>query len=263
MALREMVRIDEDRCDGCGLCIDACAEGAIQLIDGKAKLVSETYCDGLGACLGHCPQDAITVEKVEAAAFDEKAVEKHLSRLQRTQQPTPVTLSAPAPVMHSHGGGCPGSRTMQFDRGQDAPVSSGTQPSQLRQWPIQLHLVSPVAPYFHGADVVLAADCVAYALGDFHSKYLKGKSLAVCCPKLDVEQEIYEDKLVAMIDQAKIDTLQVMIMEVPCCRGLVSLAQRAAARASRKVPLKVTLVGIQGDVLDEQWLRDEPNARSA
>jgi NAD-dependent dihydropyrimidine dehydrogenase PreA subunit len=261
MALRELVRIDEDRCDGCGLCVPACAEGAIQIIDGKARLVSEIYCDGLGACLGHCPQEAITVDKVEARAFDERAVQQHLAALKPT-----AAQSAPAPEPPprgheerpmAHGGGCPGSRMMQFDApgAAAAPVDdTAPRPSQLRQWPVQLHLVSPMAPYFQGADVLLTADCVPFAMADFHRTYLRGKALAVACPKLDGDQEVYFDKVVAMIEQARINSLHVVIMQVPCCGGLLRLAQDAVARATRKVPIKCTVVGVQGEVLDESWV---------
>ncbi|MBI5209974.1 MAG: 4Fe-4S binding protein [Elusimicrobia bacterium] len=245
---RKIVLFDEDKCDGCGLCVNACAEGAIKVVDGKARLVKELYCDGLGACLDVCPQDAIIIEEREAPAFDPKAVEKHLKKLGRP-------LPAPG-AGHGHDGGhggCPGSRMMDF--GAPAAASAGGDvSSQLAQWPVQLHLVSPAAPYFQGADVVLAADCVAYALGDFHSKHLKGKKLAIACPKLDDGQEGYLEKLVSLIDDARINTLTVMIMQVPCCRGLLGLAERALEAAKRKVPLKAVVVGIQGGVLSEEWV---------
>ncbi len=243
MAVRDIVRIDEAKCDGCGLCVPACAEGAIALVDGKARLVSESYCDGLGACLGRCPQGAITVERVEAAAFDETAVARHLGEAKR-----PGRASA-EPAFHA----CPGSRVVAFsspgdeetDRGGASPSPA---PSALRQWPVQLHLVPPTAPYFRGADVLLAADCVAYAAGDFHRGWLSGRALAIACPKLDSHQEVYLDKLVALVDDAAIASLTVMVMEVPCCGGLVRLAQAALARAERAVPLHVAVVGIEGEV---------------
>ncbi len=152
--------------------------------------------------------------------------------------------------------GCPGSQTMNF---QDNTPAADTEPegaiaSQLRQWPIQLHLISPVAPYYQGADVVLAADCVAYALGDFHREYLKGKSLAIACPKLDSEQDIYRQKVKAWFEEAQINTLTVMIMQVPCCMGLLNLVQQAAAEAGRKVPVKSLVVGLRGEILEEEWL---------
>ncbi|MFA6317393.1 MAG: 4Fe-4S binding protein [Elusimicrobiota bacterium] len=249
---RKIVRFDNDKCDGCGLCVNACAEGAIQVVAGKARLVKELYCDGLGACLDVCPKDAIIIEEREAPAFDPKAVEKHLDKIG-----LPHGGQAPKTIAgHGHGdhGGCPGSRMMDFGAGPGASAS-GDVSSQLSQWPVQMHLVSPAAPYFQGADVVLAADCMAYALGDFHAKHLKGRKLAIACPKLDDGQESYLEKLVALIDEAKINTLTVMIMQVPCCRGLMGLAQQALDKAERKIPLKAVIVGIQGGVLSEEWVK--------
>jgi ferredoxin len=216
MVKRKIIRIDENKCNGCGLCIPNCPEGALQIIDDKARLISDLFCDGLGACIGHCPQDAIIIEEREAEPFDDKV--------------------------------CPGARMMEFgvEEKEKEQDQGGERPSQLRQWPIQLHLVPPAAPYFLGRDVLLAADCVAYALGDFHKDYLKGKSLAIACPKLDEGQDIYIEKITALIDQANIKSLTVMIMEVPCCSGLLRLAQQAADKASRKIPIKEIIVGIQG-----------------
>lgn len=237
MTKRKIVKIDETLCNGCGECIPSCHEGAIQLVDGKARLVSDVYCDGLGACLGHCPQDAIVIEEREAAEFDQVKVKNHLAKEEGSNC------------------SCPGAAMQDFSE-RDQPVGdlAGSRPSQLRQWPIQLHLVPPNAPYFRGKDVVLAADCVAYAQGDFHRDYLREKSLAIACPKLDNNQEIYLEKLIQMIDQAKINTLTVMIMEVPCCGGLLQLARTALAQAERKVPLKVIVVGLQGNILKEEWV---------
>ncbi len=264
MALRPMVLIDEELCNGCGDCVPSCAEGAIQIIDGKAKLVADNLCDGLGACLGDCPEGAISVVDREAVEFDEAAVEDHLQDLKK-EESLKHAAAAPAATPHGHSDGeapcgCPGSLMQMFDEPSDAapaavgPGDGASAPSALRQWPIQLHLVSPMAPYFEGADVLLAADCCAFSMGDFHTNHLQGKSLAVACPKLDQGQDVYLQKLVAMIDQAKINTLTVMIMEVPCCAGLVQLATQAASSAGRKVPLKKLTVGLKGDVLGEEWL---------
>lgn len=254
MAVRDVVEINEDLCDGCGDCVTACAEGAIAIIDGKARLVSDIYCDGLGACLGHCPQGAITVTRREADDFDEAAVAERLESLGVS---TPSPSHRPQgvfPVMgQSHGGGCPGSRpAMRSVAPPEATGSAAPHPSQLRHWPVQLHLVPPTAPFFHGADVLLAADCVAFAVADFHQQHLAGRSLAIACPKLDSNQEIYLDKLVAMIDQSQIRSLQVMVMEVPCCGGLVRLAEEAARRASRKIPVEFLVVGTGGHILGSQ-----------
>lgn len=258
MGTRKIVRIDEEKCTGCGLCVPSCAEGAIQIIDGKARLVADNLCDGLGACLGDCPEDAITIEERDADEFDEAAVAKHM------QHAAAVKPKQPAAMAHGHGhgaggGGCPGSRVLSFGNSPAPSTDGGAAEgdpiaSELRQWPIQMHLVSPMAPYFQGADVLLAADCVAFSVGDFHRSYLRGKALAVACPKLDDGQDTYVKKLTAMIDEAKINTLTVMIMEVPCCTGLLALAKEAVARASRKVPVKKIVIGLRGEQLAEEWV---------
>jgi NAD-dependent dihydropyrimidine dehydrogenase PreA subunit len=250
-----MIRIDEDLCDGCGECVPSCEEGAIQIIDGKARLVSETYCDGLGACLGFCPRGALTLEEVDAAEFDPQAVERHLATLRAAPAcgaPAGLPLH-PSSVSPSGAAssGCPGSRTMTFEARAAPADENGTRPSRLGQWPIQLHLVPPNAPYFQQADVLLAADCVAFAVGDFHRDWLAGRALAIACPKLDGGQEVYLQKLVAMIDQAHIRSLTALVMQVPCCSALVQLAQTAVARASRKIPVRVVVAGLQGEILHD------------
>ncbi|MFH1845692.1 MAG: 4Fe-4S binding protein [bacterium] len=265
--IRKMVKIDEDLCTGCGECVPSCAEGAIQIIDGKAKLLADNLCDGLGACLGDCPEGAITIEEREADEYDEAAVHEHLAKVDKLEEPpdvpAPIACSSVAGSPHSHapGGGCPGARMMQFDgpkaeakEGDSGAGSTGDQPTELRQWPIQLHLVPPSAPYYQNADLLLAADCTAFSVGNFHHDHLKGKAIAIACPKLDQGQEIYLQKLKAMIDEAHINTLTVMVMEVPCCAGLVRLAQEAANVAQRKVPVKKLVVGVRGEILAEEWL---------
>jgi NAD-dependent dihydropyrimidine dehydrogenase PreA subunit len=254
MGVREVIEIDEKLCDGCGDCVTACAEGAIAIIDGKARLISDVYCDGLGACLGHCPQGALKVIQREAVAFDEQAVEDHLARLSEktggTAKPPQLAVVSPQPMMG--GGGCPGSRAQMHQPAAPHPSSACEGPSsQLCHWPIQLHLVPPTAPFFQNQDVVLAADCVAFAVGDFHQRFLTGSSLAIACPKLDSNQEIYLQKLVAMIDEAEIRSLKVMVMEVPCCGGLVRLAEEALRRAKRDLPVECLVVGTQGHILGE------------
>ncbi len=254
MAVRQIIEIDEDLCDGCGDCVSACAEGAIKLIDGKAKLISDTYCDGLGACLGDCHVGAIKIIERDADGFDEEAVAVHLTKIGRDheQVSVPRPLNIVNPISTGGGGGCPGSRAQTL---QPAPVTGkGEVPpaaSQLAHWPIQLHLVPPTAPFFQGADVLLAADCVPFAVGDFHQRYLAGHSLAIACPKLDHNQEIYLDKLVAMIETAQIASMHVMVMEVPCCSGLVRLVDEARKRATRQVPIKCTVIGTDGAVRHE------------
>ncbi len=243
---RTIIRIDEALCNGCGECITGCHEGALQLINGKARLISEQYCDGLGACIGECPVGAITLEEREAEAFDEEAVNERQQAAK--QEPLPC--------------GCPGSMMRDF-RGVDAPaaghmfspvVPAAPQASELRQFPVQLHLLNPGAPFLQGANLLLAADCTAFACGDFHNRLLKGKALAIACPKLDNDTTSYVDRLAAMIDQSGIDTLTVAVMEVPCCGGLVRIAQTAREKASRKVPMKVVTLSVRGGVIGEEWV---------
>ena len=270
---RQIIRIDEDKCDGCGICCNGCPEGALQLIDGKARLVSEITCDGLGACVGECPTGAITVERREAAAYDERTtldgilpkgastLRAHLKHLFEHGQTTYLAqaldhlkaLGQPVPeyrekVVHQ---GCPGSAPRSLVRIPGAAVAKGGLVSQLGQWPVQLHLISPMNPDFRGADLLLAADCVAFAMPDFNQRWLPGKKLAIACPKLDQGMEIYRDKLTALVDEAEVSTISVMIMEVPCCGGLLRLAQDAVSRATRKVPVKAIIVGIDGEIRRE------------
>ena len=246
MSVRNIVRIDEDKCTGCGLCVPSCAEGAIEIVDGKARLIAENLCDGLGACLGDCPEGALIVEEREADAFDEAEVER---LLKAQKDAAPAAQPSPAPEAC----GCPGAAMKQFAPQPDAGNSTEEGParSRLGQWPIQLHLVPPTAPYFQGADLLLAADCVAYSVGGFHRRFLGGRRLAIACPKLDQGQEIYLDKLVTLIDDAQIASLTVMVMEVPCCSGLLRLAREAVAKAQRELPIKMIRVGVQGDILAE------------
>jgi ferredoxin len=244
MAVRNIVKIDEARCNGCGLCATACAEGAIKMVDGKARLVSETYCDGLGACLSHCPQDAITIEKRDAAEFDEKATHEYLESEKK---------KAAVPQHAAHAGGCPGMamRTMK-PAVPAAATSGGKASSQLGQWPVQLALVSPGAPYFQNADVILAADCVAFAMGDFHNSLLKGHSLAIACPKLD-DVEPYVAKLAAILANSR--SLKVVHMEVPCCFGLVRLAQAAVAQCGKAMDFQAIKIGLDGSIIGIETLR--------
>jgi Pyruvate/2-oxoacid:ferredoxin oxidoreductase delta subunit len=246
MGQREVIRIDETLCNGCGDCVMACAEGAIAIVDGKARLVSDTYCDGLGACLGKCPQGAISIARREAAAFDAAAVQVHLTREKARQQ----VERSPTP----HAGGCPGARLQVFAACPAPQTPAAAEGSQLRQWPMKLHLLPATAPFLHGSDLLLSADCVGFALGGFHSRLLHGRSLAIACPKLDSHQEVYLDKLIGMIDEGRIRSLTVAVMEVPCCGGLVRLAQQAVARANRTLPLRRWVVSVRGEILLEQEL---------
>jgi len=231
---RTIVKIDESLCNGCGACVKGCHEGALQMIDGKARIVDDMYCDGLGACIGDCPVGAITLEEREAEAFNEQAVMARAFSLQ--EKPC----------------GCPGAKEMSFKVEQsDTNVSVL---SQLRQWPIQLHLLNPGAPFLKSANMVLAADCAAFSFGDFHRRFLKNNSIAIACPKLDNSKDVYIEKLTAMIDYSAINTLTVIMMEVPCCGGLLHLAQQAQANAKRKIPIKKVIIGIQGDIQGEEWV---------
>ncbi|MGE5654171.1 MAG: ATP-binding protein, partial [Bacillota bacterium] len=225
---RPMVKIDENKCNGCGLCIPNCAEGAIQIIDGKARLVADNLCDGLGACLGHCPMNAITVEEREADAFDEAAVHARL-----TGHAEPPEASA-LPASHHAMGGCPGSRMLHFNRSAEVasgPTSSMQEAhSELTQWPVQLALVPAGAPYFRNADLLVAADCVAYAYANFHQKLLRGKALVIACPKLD-DGEAYVEKMADIIRQNDLKSITVAHMEVPCCSGLSRIVKIARTMA--------------------------------
>jgi Fe-S-cluster-containing hydrogenase component 2 len=242
MAVRNIVRIDEDKCTGCGLCATACAEGAIQIVDGKARLVSDSYCDGLGACLGHCPEGAITIEPREAAEFDERAVKRHLAQPQnRNKQP----LFA-----------CPGMASHQFQRDQAPGSDAAAQdiPSQLTHWPVQLTLVSPTAPQFADADLLLAADCVPFAVGDFHRRFLKDHSLIIGCPKLD-ETQLYIEKLAQILRSNNLRSLMVVHMEVPCCSGLTHIAREAIARSGKALSFLDITVSLRGSMIRSEVVK--------
>ena len=258
MAIREMVKIDEEKCDGCGLCVPSCAEGAIQIIDGKARLVADNLCDGLGACLGDCTQGAITIEKREADEFDEEAVSERLQEIGREPQhhahavpahgggcPSAQVQSFAAP---SPAGGCPSARLMDFATEPAAETSeAGQRPSELRQWPVQMHLVPPTAPFLQNAEVLLAADCVPFAYADFHKDMLKDKALLIGCPKLD-DGQAYLQKLTQMLQHGSIKKLSVAVMEVPCCSGLVAISRQAVAASGKDIPLEIITVGIKGEI---------------
>jgi NAD-dependent dihydropyrimidine dehydrogenase PreA subunit len=269
---RKIVRIDEEKCDGCGDCVPACAEGAIALVGGKARLSSDVLCDGLGACLGECPRGAITIEERDAAAFDEEAVKAHLLSFgvrvpaEHAAPPAPaasqrprlsiVSDGGPAHSHHSHGG-CPGSRPMAI-----RPVSplaaraageegggEGRAPreSRLAQWPVQLHLVPVSAPWLRNADLLVAADCVPFAYAGFHEGLLAGRALVVGCPKLD-DIGAYVEKLGRMVASNDLRSVTVARMEVPCCGGISMAAQRALAASGKSVPFRDVVVGVDGTI---------------
>jgi len=249
--LRNIVNIDEEKCDGCGLCATACAEGAIQIINGKAKLVSETYCDGLGACLGECPQGAITIEEREAAVYDEEMVKRHLSQLNKAneqpgQDPKPAKDELPC--------GCPGSASRMIDRQAASEAKArhsweGAIESELVNWPVQLKLVPLQAPYFQGAHLMIAADCVPFAYADFHRRLLSGRTLIIGCPKLD-DAQFYLGKLTEIFRRNDIQSIEVVFMEVPCCFGLVRLVKMAMDASGKDIPVAFTKVSVHGEILE-------------
>ncbi|MFC1874543.1 ATP-binding protein [Chloroflexota bacterium] len=235
-AIRKIVKIDEEKCNGCGACIPACAEGALQIVDGKAKLIDEKYCDGIGACLGECPQGAITIEEKVADEFNEQAVKLHLERGEHTIQELPC--------------GCPSVTVTQFERNDTeylASIKVKNQQSMLSHWPIQLKLVPPGAPFLQGADVVLAADCAPFTYASFHQDFLKNHSLLVACPKLD-DSQAHLMKLTDILGHSSVKSLTVVIMEVPCCSGLVLMAKQAIQLSGKDIPLKEVTIGIKGNL---------------
>lgn len=312
---REIIQIDEDKCTGCGECIPNCHEGALQMIDGKARLISDLMCDGLGACIGHCPEDAIEIIKREAQPYNEIAVIKemvtkgrntviaHLTHLKdhkefgfykqgiKWMQENSAKInfdvddvvsivhngtkeedssacacgndenhhqedSKPHNHEHVHGdGGCLGTLSQSIDKSQDINTENMQDiASQLTHWPVQMHLINPAASHFQNSDLVLAADCVAFSMGDFHQKHLKGKTLTIACPKLDSNKDVYVQKLISLINDAKVNTITVMKMTVPCCGGILQMAQIASQQASRKVPIKSITVDINGKIQHEDWV---------
>lgn len=253
---RNIIKINEELCNGCGLCAKGCHEGALQIIDGKARLISELYCDGLGACIGDCPMNAISVEEKEVEAYDEIAV------IKRIIPKGDKVLEAHLQHLKNHGEMNLLQQGIQYLKDNDIPVPALTQPqpqnvipvSQLSafkpmsvsiNWPVQLHLINPQSGVFNNADLLLVADCVAYANPKLYSELLVGKKLAIACPKLDVNKESYVNKLIQMIDDSKIDSLTVAIMEVPCCGGLIRLVEMAMEKSQRKIPMNKIVVKIR------------------
>jgi Pyruvate/2-oxoacid:ferredoxin oxidoreductase delta subunit len=240
MATRKIVKIDDEKCTGCGLCIPNCAEGALQIIDGKVRLVSEKFCDGLGACLGHCPEDAITVIERETEDFDEKAVEVHLHKQTEAQHQPAFT-------------GYPSSRSMHFklNETESGKEVIGSLVSMLSHWPVQLKLVLINTPYFQNADLLVTADCVPFAYANFHQDFLKGKAVVVGCPKLE-DIQYYKEKLTEIFKTNSIKSVTVSYMEVPCCFGLVKATEDAIAASGKNIPLKKVKIGTQGYIKPEE-----------
>ena len=255
--LREIVTIDEELCDGCGQCVPSCEEGALRIVNGKARLVSDRLCDGLGACLGHCPQGAIRIEQRESDAFDEQAVAAHLG-----QTPAAPTPQPPA-------GGCPGSRLAQFKpEATPAGAESGKsgQPSALSHWPVQLRLLPPSAPLLRGARLLIAADCVPVAYADFHAELLRDRAVVIACPKLD-DPDGYVEKLAEMIRQNDLAELTVAHMEVPCCTGILAMVLEARRRAKSALAINDIVISVHGQVLARRQIpaesRDSCNTETA
>jgi len=239
--LRKIIEIDDNLCNGCGECITNCAEGALQIVDGKARMISEIYCDGLGACLGHCPQGALKITEREAEEFDEKAVELLVKEQVQKNE---------APQTPAHAG-CPGSKLHTFKSScQEAnrPVSHGRGTSALTHWPVQIRLVPPTAPFLKGAHLLVAADCTAYSYADFHGDLLEGKALMIGCPKFDDGQE-YVNKFAEIFKNAGIKKVTVVDMEVPCCSKLPLIVKKAMEIAGKEIPMEEVIIGIRGDVL--------------
>ena len=239
---RNIINIDEEKCDGCGACIPACAEGALKIVDGKAKLISETFCDGLGACLGECPWGAITIEEKVAEDFDEAAVKLHREKERLAEEQLPC--------------GCPSAAVTQFAQREESKAIAGAEPphtSRLGQWPIQLTLVPPTAPFLQGAKLVLAADCIPFAYADFHRDFLDGHSLLAACPKLD-DFPAHLEKLTEILRRSAIKSLTVVHMEVPCCSGLIHMARQTLKLSGRNIPLEEVTISIKGEILSRVTL---------
>ncbi len=279
MAKRQIIKINEEKCTGCGLCIPNCPEGALQIIDGKARLVCDLFCDGLGACIGECPEEAIEVEEREAEPYDERRVMEeniipkgretiiaHLKHLREHQQDDlleqaiqvleekeiPVPRFEKIDTAACAGGGCPGSRMVQFieDMSQSSPeTEAGPMKSQLRQWPVQLQLLNPNAAYFKNAHLAITADCVPFAYANFHERFLKGKTLIILCPKLDQTREMYIDKLAQIFENQDIQSVSIVHMEVPCCYGIERIVDQAMKKSGRNILIKDYTTSIQGEII--------------
>lgn len=234
--VRRIIEIDEDKCDGCGLCIPNCPEGALQIIDGKARLVGELYCDGLGACVGVCPKGALKVVEREAEEFDEEAAKNRMRKMGLSEEEIQARLHD---HVHEH-------PPMRWKAPAQPQADVGEKSSALTQWPVQLALVNPKAPYFQGSDLLIVADCVPFAYADFHRDFLSGKSIVIGCPKLD-DARFYEWKLGEIFKNSDIKSVTVVNMEVPCCFGLNFIAERALKNSGKDIPLKQVIIGIKGD----------------
>ena len=241
MGQRQVIRIDQEKCDGCGMCVPSCAEGAIQIVDGKAQLLADKFCDGLGACLGECPRGALTVEEREAEEFEGPAP----GVAPGAEAPAAEVTPEPEAFV------CPGSRMQQFKPPAAAPAAGE---SALGHWPVKLRLVAPQAPFLKGAKLLVAADCAPFAAGDFHARFLQGKALVCGCPKFE-DTEASVAKLTAILKENDIQEITIVNMEVPCCFGLVQVVRRALEAAGKTPPVTICTLSNTGQVLQQQKVR--------
>lgn len=244
---RNIIEIDEEKCDGCGQCIISCAEGALEIVDGKARLVAEKYCDGLGACLGECPTGALKVIEREAEDFDEEAVEHHLEQRKASQAPD-QTMAC----------GCPSAHVQTFERptacqSANRPVAQSTETSALTNWPVQIRLVPPTAPFLKNADLLVAADCTPVAYPSFHRDFLEGKTVVMGCPKFD-DAQAYAEKFAQIFSAASVKSVTVVVMEVPCCSGLPMIVKRGMELAGKTIPMERIIISTRGEILRKEKL---------
>lgn len=244
---RNIIEINEELCNGCNLCVDACHEGALKIINGKAKLVTDTYCDGLGDCLSECPTGAIKIIQRDALPYDEQAVQDNIAMNHNKKLGDNESCS-------SVKGGCPGSRIIEFNNtlNPENINSSSDSVSMLRQWPCQLKLISPNAQYFDNANVLIAADCTAYAYANIHEKFMKGKITLIGCPKLDDGE--YSEKLTQILIMNNIKSLTILRMEVPCCRGIVDACKKALENSKKIIPWSIIVISSDGKIVNEIWV---------
>ncbi len=245
---RKIIEIDEDLCTGCGQCIIQCAEGALEIVDGKAKIIADKFCDGLGACLGECPTGALKITRREAEDFDEKAVEEHLKTLKEFDKPveTPAACGCPSAAMQSF------SRPVQRQSVSE-PATQESEPSELTHWPVQIKLVPPTAPFLKNADLLVAADCTPIAYRSFHKDFLEGRVVMVGCPKFD-DAQAYVDKFAQLFSQSAVRSVTVVVMEVPCCQGLPLIVRRGMQVAGKDIPMEMAIVSVRGEILKKEKL---------